>query len=58
MLEEMERANAGVEAPSIELFYDKTDLNDRGRSVEEARQKAGFFRSIFCRGGKRSGFCD
>ncbi len=37
--------------------YDKDDLNDRGRSVDEARKKSGFFQGLFCKGGKRAGFC-
>lgn len=41
------------------VYFDKRDLDDRGRSVQEARQKAGFLKSIFCKGGKKSSFfCD
>jgi hypothetical protein len=39
-----------------EIFFDRNDLNERGRSVQEARQKAGFFKGFFCRGGKKSSF--
>lgn len=58
MLQEMEQADPRETVSEVELFYDKTDLNERGRSVHEARKKAGFFKSFFCMGGKRSGFCD
>jgi len=39
-------------------IYDKHDLDHRGRSVDEARKKSGFFHGLFCKGGKRAGFCD
>jgi len=38
--------------------FDKNDLNERGRTVESAREKAGFLKSILCRGGKSSRFCE
>ena len=46
-----------VEAPVVVEVFDKNDLNERGREVSHARRKAGFFASIFCKGGKRSSFC-
>lgn len=56
-LNEMER---NQDSPSTQMMYfDKSDLNERGRSIEEARNKAGFFKSFFCKGGKKSSsFCD
>lgn len=45
-------------ANSAALVFDKNDLNERGREVNSARKKAGFFASIFCKGGKKSSFCE
>jgi hypothetical protein len=56
LLQEMER---GEDVFQDEFSFDGSDLDSRGRSVNEARQKAGFLKSILCRGGKRSSFiCD
>ena len=41
-----------------EQVFDKNDLNERGREVSQARKKAGIFAAIFCKGGKRSRFCE
>jgi len=38
--------------------FDERDLDDRGRTVSEAKSKAGFLSSLFCRGGKKASFCD
>ncbi len=46
------------ENQGIPLAFDKNDLDERGREVGHARQKAGFLASIFCKGGKKSRFCD
>jgi hypothetical protein len=57
MLQEMQPKEDMISEQQV--FFDKTDLDERGRTVQEARQKAGFFKSIFCKGGKRSSFfCD
>jgi hypothetical protein len=45
-------------APPLDQIFDKNDLNERGREVSHARKKAGIFAAIFCKGGKRSRFCD
>lgn len=45
-------------AHSAALVFDKNDLNERGREVSSARKKAGFFASMFCKGGKKSSFCE
>jgi hypothetical protein len=56
LLQEMERRDDDIQN---EFTFDGSDLNSRGRTVNEARQKAGFLKSIFCRGGKRASFiCD
>ncbi len=54
LLQEMQGREEGVSDQQI--FFDRSDLNERGRSVQEARQKAGFFKNFFCKGGKRSSF--
>lgn len=46
-----------IEEPQS-LVFDKNDLNERGREVGHARKKAGFFASMFCKGGKKSSFCE
>lgn len=53
---EKKSASHGVEP--LNSIFDERDLDDRGRTVSEARSKAGFLSSLFCRGGKKASFCD
>jgi len=39
-------------------IFDEHDLDDRGRSISDARSKVGFFKGLFCKGGKKASFCD
>jgi hypothetical protein len=48
----------GEAQPIPDQIFDKNDLNERGREVSHARSKAGIFAAIFCKGGKRSRFCE
>ncbi|HMO19215.1 MAG TPA: hypothetical protein PKA63_14085 [Oligoflexia bacterium] len=58
MLDEMQLGRAEMnDVFTRPQHFDKNDLNDRGRTVEESRKKAGFWKGLLCRGGKSSSFC-
>lgn len=44
----------GSDAPPVDPEYKEME----GRTVEDARRSAGIFARVFCRGAKRSAFCD
>ena len=52
------KAHAKKTVEPTNSIFDEHDLDVRGRNVSEAKSKAGFISSLFCKGGKKASFCD